>query len=58
MTNYSAVKNFFENNYCDWIFITAEKVGGIQDNINYPLDYFYENFAINNNILRVASEKK
>ena len=23
LTNYSAVKKFLENNYCDWIFITA-----------------------------------
>ena len=58
LTDFLAVKHFLENNHCDWIFITAGKVGGIQDNINYPLDYFYENFMINNNILRAASEKK
>ena len=34
----------------------AARVGGILDNINYPVDYFEENILINTNILKKCHE--
>ena len=58
LTDLNAVRNFLSSTKLDWIFITAGKVGGIEANINYPLDFLYENLMINNNILRASYEMK
>ena len=58
LTDLSAVRNFLSSTKFDWIFITAGKVGGIEANINFPLDFLYENLMINNNILRASYEMK
>ncbi len=36
----------------------AAKVGGIQDNLKYPADYYDDNILINTNILKVCKEYK
>ena len=58
LTDLNAVRNFLSSTKLDWIFITAGKVGGIEANINFPLDFLYENLMINNNILRASYEMK
>ena len=52
------IRSYLSEVKCDWIFVAAGKVGGILENSKNPLDFFYDNFMINNNILRVACEKK
>ena len=58
LTDLNAVRNFLSTTKLDWIFIAAGKVGGIKANINFPLDFLYENLMINNNILRASYEMK
>lgn len=40
----------------DVVIHLAAKVGGIQDNIKYPADYFDDNVLMNTNILKVCKE--
>jgi len=40
----------------DIVIHLAAKVGGIQDNIKYPADYFDDNILMNTNILKVCKE--
>ena len=47
----SAVKNFFENEKPDYVFLAAAKVGGILANDVYPADFIYENLVIQNNVI-------
>lgn len=42
---------FFEENKPDFVFLAAAKVGGIQANIDNPVDFFYNNLTIQNNII-------
>ena len=58
LTKINDVRSYLSRIECDWIFVAAGKVGGILENSKNPLDFFYDNFMINNNILRVAYEKK
>ena len=34
---------FFKSNKIDCVILAAAKVGGIQANVNYPADFFYDN---------------
>jgi len=47
----STVKNFFENEKPDYVFLAAAKVGGILANDVYPADFIYENLVIQNNVI-------
>lgn len=40
----------------DIVIYLAARVGGIQDNIKYPADYFDDNILINTNIVKVCKE--
>jgi len=40
----------------DVVIHLAARVGGIQDNIKYPADYFDDNVLMNTNILKVSKE--
>ena len=53
-----AVRNFFEVEKPEYVFLTAAKVGGIQANRTYPADFIYENMQIQNNILGAAHDFK
>ena len=39
----------------DIVIHCAAKVGGIKDNIRFPLDYLNENFLINYNVINTCS---
>jgi GDP-L-fucose synthase len=45
------VESFFQNKKPDYVFLAAAKVGGIRANIQYPVEFLYENLEIQNNIL-------
>lgn len=46
-----AVKEFFEQEKPDYVFLAAAKVGGIVANNTYRADFLYENLAIQNNVI-------
>jgi GDP-L-fucose synthase len=46
-----AVKEFFENEKPEYVFLAAAKVGGINANNTYPADFIYENLCIQNNVI-------
>jgi len=48
------VKEFFEQEKPDYIFLAAAKVGGILANRDYPADFIYQNLQIQNNIIHNA----
>ncbi len=50
----AAVKNFFEIEKPDYVFLAAAKVGGILANDAYPADFIRENLIIQNNIIHNA----
>ncbi|WP_084722049.1 GDP-L-fucose synthase family protein [Sulfurovum lithotrophicum] len=47
----NAVKEFFETEKPDYVFLAAAKVGGIVANNTYRADFIYENLQIQNNII-------
>lgn len=49
-----AVSNWFLDNLPDCVIIAAAKVGGIHANNSRPVDFLYNNLAIQNNILSSA----
>lgn len=51
-----AVKEFFEAEKPDYVFLAAAKVGGIMANNTYRADFIYENLAIQNNVIHFAHE--
>ncbi|TKC13084.1 GDP-L-fucose synthase [Pedobacter polaris] len=46
-----AVKDFFEHEKPEYVFLAAAKVGGIIANNTYRADFLYENLAIQNNVI-------
>ena len=48
------VERWMEHNRPQLVFVAAAKVGGIQDNINRPAAFLYENLAIELNIIHAA----
>ncbi len=56
-----AVKEFFESERPEYVFLAAAKVGGIWANSHYPADFIYSNLAIQVNIIHnayISSVKK
>ncbi|QED37783.1 GDP-L-fucose synthase [Antarcticibacterium arcticum] len=51
LTNQQAVKEFFEEEKPDYVFLAAAKVGGIVANSTYPAQFLYENLMIQNNVI-------
>jgi len=51
-----AVKEFFEAEKPEYVFLAAAKVGGIMANNVYRADFIYENLAIQNNVIHYAHE--
>ncbi|WP_119420547.1 GDP-L-fucose synthase family protein [Desertibaculum subflavum] len=51
------VETWVEKNKPEAIIIAAAKVGGIKANDAYPVDFLYDNLAIQTNILRAAAEQ-
>ncbi len=56
LTNQSDVKNFFNKQKIDQVYIAAAKVGGIYANNKFPSEFIYENTMIQTNIINSAFE--
>jgi len=46
-----AVKDFFEKETPEYVFMAAAKVGGINANNTYPAEFLYDNLCIQNNVI-------
>lgn len=56
LTDPVATKWFFSVHRPEYVFHCAARVGGIQDNINNPLDFFLANMKMEMNVLGAAAE--
>lgn len=54
LTNQMAVKNFFEQEKPDQVYLAAAKVGGIHANNTYPAEFIYDNLMVQNNVIHQA----
>lgn len=58
LLNQAAVREFFQTEQPDYVFMAAAKVGGIQANNSYRADFIYQNLQIQNNVIYSAYEAK
>jgi len=56
LTDINKVKWMISSYTPDVVIHLAARVGGIQDNLKYPADYFDDNILINTNIVKVCKE--
>ena len=54
LTDQNAVRDFFENEKPDQVYLAAAKVGGIHANNTYPAEFIYQNLMIQANIIHNA----
>lgn len=54
LLNQQAVKDFFEKEKIEYVFLAAAKVGGILANNTYRADFIYENLQIQNNVIHCS----
>jgi len=54
LINQAQVKNFFEAEKPDQVYLCAAKVGGIYANNTFPAEFIYENLMIETNIIQNA----
>lgn len=54
LTDQLAVRQFFEAEKPEYVFLAAAKVGGIQANDTYPADFIRENLQIQTNVIDAA----
>lgn len=54
LTNQQVVKDFFEKEKPEYVFLAAAKVGGIVANNTYRADFIYQNLQIQNNIIHTS----
>ena len=52
----AAVREFFERERPDTVFLAAAKVGGILANNDYPADFIYQNLMIEANVIESARQ--
>lgn len=58
LMNKVEVEKFFEKEKPEYIFLAAAKVGGIQANKNFPVEFLYQNLEIQNNVIMSAYKNK
>ena len=56
LTSQSAVRQFFNEERPDQVYLAAAKVGGIHANNTYPAEFIYENLMIQANVIHSAFE--
>src|SRR5438552_12882411 len=53
-----AVREFFQRERPEVVFLAAAKVGGIVANESYPADFIFQNLAIQTNVLQRSEERR
>ena len=56
LTNFKKVDNFFKKNKPDFLIICAARVGGILENIKYPMEVLLDNMSMQKNLLLTAKK--
>ena len=51
LRDHPGVKEFFEEEKPQYVFLAAAKVGGIYANNTYPAEFIYDNLAVQNNVI-------
>ncbi len=51
LTDQHAVRDFFDQEKPEYVFLAAAKVGGIYANSTYPAEFIYQNLAIQTNVI-------
>ena len=54
LTDQLAVREFFEIEKPEYVFLAAARVGGIFANNTYPAEFIYSNMTIQNNVIHAA----
>jgi GDP-L-fucose synthase len=54
LTNQKAVRDFFEAEMPEQVYLAAAKVGGIHANNTYPAEFIYENLMLQANVINEA----
>jgi len=54
LTNQAAVRDFFEIEKPDQVYLAAAKVGGIHANNTYPAEFIYQNLMMEANVIHQA----
>jgi len=54
LTDQSAVRDFFETEKPDQVYLAAAKVGGIHANNTYPAEFIYDNLMVQANVIDAA----
>lgn len=54
LTNQAQVKEFFDSEKIDEVYLAAAKVGGIHANNTYPAEFIYQNLMMESNIVHQA----
>lgn len=57
LRNQQSVKEFFESEKPEYVFLAAAKVGGINANNSYPADFIYDNLCIQNNVIHESYQQ-
>lgn len=58
LSNQKDVREFFEKEKPEYVFLAAAKVGGINANNTYPADFIYENLIIECNVIKACYDFK
>ncbi len=58
LRNQEAVKNFYQTQKPQYVFVAAAKVGGIMANNTYRAQFLYDNLQIQNNLIHFAYENQ
>lgn len=58
LTDQDRVDKFFKEYRPEFVFLLAAKVGGIYANSIYPADFFYQNIAIQANVIQASYKYK
>ena len=56
LRNHVQVADYFSEHKPEYVFLTAAKVGGIQDYVQFPVDFMQDNMRIISNVLAAAHQ--
>jgi GDP-L-fucose synthase len=58
LRDYKKLSKYFKNKNIDYMIMAAARAGGILANSKFQKDFFFENIEIQNNLLKLALQKK